>query len=66
MNNELINQLSKLELEKKAIKRNLNKNYYNASIRNKLFLDLDAIDNEIKKVKFKIRLERERNNDNKY
>lgn len=65
MNNELINQLSKLTLEEKALKRNLNRNYYNIEIRNKLFNDLNSIQNEIKRVKFKIRMEKEKRNDKK-
>lgn len=64
MNNELINQLSKLTLEEKALKRNLNRNYYNIEIRNKLFNDLNSIQNEIKRVKFKIRMEKEKRNGN--
>lgn len=64
MNNELVNQLSKLTLEEKALKRNLNRNYYNIKTRNKLFNELELIDKEIKKVKFKIRLEREKKNGN--
>lgn len=66
MNDNLISQLSKLKLEKSCIKRNLDRNYYNATIRAKMFKDLKEIDNEIKKVKFKIRLERIKKNDNKY
>lgn len=66
MNNELINELSKLTLEEKALKRNLNRNYYNVKTRNKLFNELELVNKEIKKVKFKIRLEREKNNDIKY
>ena len=66
MNNELINQLSKLTLEEKALKRNLNRNYYNIEVRNKLFNDLNSIQNEIKRVKFKIRMEKEKRNDIKY
>lgn len=61
MNNELINQLSKLTLEEKALKRNLNRNYYNIKTRNKLFNELDSVNKEINRVKFKIRLEREKN-----
>lgn len=66
MNNELINQLSKLSLEKSALKRNIDRNYYNYNARNRLFLRLKEVDNEIKRVKFKIRLEKEKKNDIKY
>ena len=65
MNNELINQLSKLKLEETALKRNIDKNYYNKNIRNKLFLRLKEVTNEINRLKFKIRLEREKNNEYK-
>lgn len=65
MNNELINQLSKLSLEKSALKRNIDRNYYNPNARNRLFLRLKEVDNEIKRVKFKIRLEKEKKNENK-
>jgi hypothetical protein len=64
MNNELINQLSKLSLEKSALKRNIDRNYYNYSARNRLFFRLKEVDNEIKRVKFKIRLEKEKKNEN--
>ena len=60
MNNELINQLSKLELEKKSLIRNLDKYYYDYKLRTKLFNNLKVVENDIKKVKFKIRLEREK------
>lgn len=62
MNNELINQLSKLTLEEKALKRNIDRNYYNAKVRKRLFFRLKEVDNEINRVKFKIRLEREKKN----
>lgn len=66
MNNELINQLSKLTLEEKALKRNIDRNYYNAKVRKRLFFRLKEVDNEINRVKFKIRLEREKKNDIEY
>lgn len=64
MNNELINQLSKLNLEKSSLKRNLDRNYYNTEIRTKMFIRIKAIDKEINKVKFMLRLEKEKKNDN--
>ncbi len=64
MNNELINQLSKLTLEEKALKRNIDRNYYNVKVRKRLFFRLKEVDNEINRVKFKIRLEREKKNGN--
>ena len=56
MNNELINQLSKLTLEEKALKRHIDRNYYNLKVRTKLFVRLKEVQNEINKVKFKLRL----------
>ena len=66
MNNELINQLSKLILEKASLKREIDKNYYNVKIRTKLFRRLKEVEAEINKVKFKSRIEKEKKNDNKY
>ena len=57
MDNELIKQLSKLETERMALKRNINSNYYNKAIRKSLFFRLCEVNEEIKKVKFKLRLE---------
>lgn len=65
MNNELINQLSKLTLEEMALKRNIDRNYYNVEVRTSLFKRLQEVQTEIKKVKFKIRLEKEKKNENK-
>ena len=48
-------------IRKKALKRNLHRNYYNIKTRNKLFNELDLVNKEINKVKFKIRFEREKN-----
>lgn len=64
MNNELINQLSKLNLEKASLKRSLDRNYYNAELRKKLFTKIKIVDSEIKKVKFRLRLEKEKKNEN--
>ena len=66
MNNELIARLSQLELEKSSIKRNLDRFYYDNKIRAKLFAELKEVQNNIKKTKFMIRLEREKRNDIKY
>ena len=60
MNNELINQLSMLTLQEKALKRNLNSNYYNFPVRKKIFEELQTVKMEIERVKFKIRLEKEK------
>lgn len=64
MNNELINQLSKLNLEKASLKRSLDRNYYNAELRKKLFTKIKIVDSEIKKIKFRLRLEKEKKNEN--
>lgn len=66
MSNELINQLSKLKLEESSLKRHIDRNYYNTEIRTRLFKRLNEVQTEIKKIKFKIRLEKEKKNDNKY
>lgn len=66
MSNNLITQLSQLKLEKSCIKRNIDRNYYNAELRTKLFTDLKEVEKEIERVKFKIRLERIKKNDIKY
>lgn len=63
MNNELINQLSKLKLEEKALKRHIDRNYYNAEVRRKLFVRLKEVQNEIDRVKFKIRIAKEKKNE---
>ncbi len=64
MDNELLNQLSKLESERMALKRNINSNYYNKAIRKSLFFRLCKVDEEIKKAKFKVRLEKEKKDEN--
>ena len=60
MNNGLINQLSKLNLEYSALKRNLDRNYYNRKTRDIIYKRMKEVNNEIQKIKFKIRLEREK------
>lgn len=64
MNNELINQLSKLILEKSSLKRQIDRNYYNIDLRTKLFLRLKDVEKDIERVKFKIRLEKEKKDEN--
>lgn len=64
MNNELIEKLSNLKLEESNIKRNLDKYYCNEAVRTRLFIKLDKIKKEIKKVKFKLELERKLKNEN--
>lgn len=58
-NNKLIEELSKLTLEEKSLKRNLDK-YSNKSLtRTKIFYRLNEVKSEINKIKFKIKLEKE-------
>lgn len=64
MNNELINQLSKLKLEETALKRHIDRNYYNTEMRTRLFARLKEVQNEEKKIKFKLRFERMKKNEN--
>ena len=64
MNDTLIDKLSKLTLERNSLKRNIDRNYYNKKVRVRLFDRLFKVDNEIKKVKFMLRIRR--NNDNKH
>lgn len=61
--NELIEELSKLTLQEKSLKRNLDVCYYDSKKREKLFKEIDETKNKIKKIKFKIRLEREIKNE---
>lgn len=66
MNNELNNQLYKLKLQESAYKRNLDRNYYNIKVRDKLFIELKEIQSKIKRIEFKIKIEKEKRNDIKY
>ena len=56
--NELIEQLTKLTINKKIIQRKMFTNY-DKNIRKKLSDEVELIDKEIKKVKIKIGVERE-------
>lgn len=66
MNNDLIEKLSLLTLEKKYLKRELDTNWYDREKRIKTFNKIKSIDKEIEFVKFKIQLERKLKNDFKY
>jgi len=59
MNNELIGELSLLTLEEKSLKRNLDRNYYNESLRTELFTRLKEVQRKIRVIKFKLRLNKE-------
>ncbi len=58
-NNELIEQLSNLEMQKKSILRELDRVYNNFDLRTKRFNEVKEIKKEIDQIKFKIRLEKE-------
>lgn len=58
-NDELIEKLSKLELERNYLKRNLDMNYLDMELRTKIFNRIKQNKKEIELVKFKIRLEKE-------
>ena len=59
MNDKLIEQLSKLELEEKTVKRGLDRYYRDYNSRSRLFNRLQKIKKEKEQIKFKLRLERE-------
>lgn len=59
MNNKNIDELSNLLMEEKSLKRILDLNYYNKEARDKHFSRLLEVQKEIRKVKFKIKLEKQ-------
>ena len=63
-NNELFDKLVMLEEEEKSVIRNINIYYRNTQIKNRLFKRFKEIKKDIKKTKFKIKMESEiRKND---
>nr|DAG35144.1 MAG TPA: hypothetical protein [Caudoviricetes sp.] len=64
MRNELIEKLSILEMQRRFFVRQLNKEFFYEESRNIIFKKLSDVEDEIKKVKFKIRLERKIKNGN--
>ena len=60
MNNDLIEKLSLLTLEKKYLKRELDTNWYDREKRIKTFDKIKNIDKEIEFVKFKLQIERKK------
>ena len=62
--NELLDELVKLDLEEKSVKRSLDLNYLKPKTRTKMFYKLRDIKNEKEKIKFRLRLERELKNEN--
>lgn len=63
MKNKLIMELSELDTQRKYILRQIDINYYDKEKRNFCFNKLKSIDNEIKKVKFKLKIEKRIKND---
>ena len=64
MNNDLIEKLSLLTLEKKYLKRELDTIWYDREKRIKTFNKIKSVNKEIEYVKFKIQLERKSKNGN--
>lgn len=64
MNNDLIEKLSLLTLEKKYLKRELDTNWYDREKRIKIFDKIKNVNKEIEYVKFKLQLERKIKNGN--
>lgn len=62
MNNELIEKLSLLTLEKKYLKRELDNNWYDRKRKQKLFDRIKSVNKEIEYVRFKLELERKMKN----
>ncbi len=61
----LLDKLVRLQLEEKSVLRNLNMYYCDKNIKDKLFAKLKKVKKEIDKVKFKLRVEREINKNDK-
>ena len=66
MNNELIEKLSLLTLEKKYLKRELDNNWYDRVKRQNIFNRIKSVNKEIEYVKFKLELERKMRNDSSH
>ena len=62
--NELLDELVKIEIEEKSVKRNLDINYLNPSTRTKMFYRLNELKKMKKKVKFMLSMERKMKNEN--
>ena len=58
-NDELIEQLSNLKLQEKALKRALDRVYNDVEMRTQLFNKIKKLKKEIDLIKFKIRLVKE-------
>ena len=70
MANKLIDDLTRLKAEEKALKRSLDISYYDSNKRSQMFKRLKECKENIEMVKFKIRMERKlnvkNNNTNEY
>ena len=64
MSNILIDKLSMLVLKEKNLKRVLDIYYYDPRKRTEAFNELKQVKNDIEKVKFKLKIEREIKNGN--
>lgn len=63
---ELIDELTKLEIQEKAYKRALDVTYFNNDKRTKNFADLKKVQKQIQLVKYKLRILKEMHkNDNR-
>ena len=63
MREDLIDKLSKLNMSENMIKRCLDIKCYDEESRRKFFVELQQIQKEIQKIKFKLRMEKEIKND---
>lgn len=63
MKDELLDRLTILSLEEKSIRRNLDSRCFNKTERANNFKKLEEVQKEIKKVKFKLKMERELKNE---
>ena len=64
MNDKLIDELTKIEMEEKAIKRNLDRYYRDERCRTRCYYRLRDLKHMKERLKFKIRLEKELKNEN--
>jgi len=62
--NELISKLSKLKMEETSLKRSLDVYYMDDKARTRAFNKIKKIKREIDKLNFKLRIEKEINNEN--
>lgn len=63
MRNTLLEELTDLQLREKQLKRNLDLKYYDEEKRQYYFEQLELTQKEIKKIKFKLNVERELKNE---